>query len=120
MTVQFDRAMIDLVREIRRHVSSDLKPSIKLANPDLLYDLQAYYRQQSNTVVNTLIKELSSRAGEEWLARLEGEQNDHPRVVTRVYRGQAELVEVEPEAAPESSPVPKKSTRMYRGQPILD
>lgn len=43
LTVKYDRAMIALLREIRRHVASEVKPSIKLANPDLLYELRDIY-----------------------------------------------------------------------------
>jgi len=108
--------MIELVFEIRRRVPSDIKPSIKLANPDLLQELITYYRGSRDVVTKALTKELVHLAGAPWPDRLENKSLDAPtRQVTKVYRGQVTLVE-----AP-SPDKPKKVSpnRIYRGQ-IMD
>ncbi len=116
LTVKYDRAMIDLVREIRRHVHSDLKPSIKLANPDLLYELRDIYRSGNNVIINALIKEMYFKAGPEWMAQLEQEVIEQKEFTVKVYRGHRQLAET----APEQSTSGEKKPKMYRGHPVVD
>ncbi|WP_439134871.1 hypothetical protein [Pseudomaricurvus sp.] len=119
--MNFNKQMIDLVREIRRRVPSDDKPGIKLANPDLLHELIPIFQFSTDTVTKTLIKELFSVAGDGWPERLveksfdvdEDEyDNEEPkkRYITKTYRGQTELVEVN---VSEEKP---QIQRIYRGQ----
>lgn len=120
--------MIDLVREIRRRAPADAKPSIKLANPDLLDEMVPWYQQSNDAVVKALIKELFALAGSKWSAKLEqlpaadsqtsaksskldSFVKDGKRYITKVYRGQTQLVEVNDTPAPSAS-----SQRIYRGQ----
>lgn len=120
--MNFTKSMIDLVREIRRRASSTEKPNIKLANPDLFSDLIPWYQSTNDAVVKALIKELFSLAGDSWPERLEIPVgfNDHSedsidvRYVTKVYRGQTQLVEVGIKEVSEEPSV----QRMYRGQVV--
>lgn len=114
--MKYDRAMIDLLREIRRHVAIDLKASLKLANPDLLYELRDIYRSGNDAVINALIKEMFFKAGPEWMTQLEEELIQQKLVTLKVYRGQQELVET----APEQSTNENKKPKMYRGYPVVD
>lgn len=121
--MQFSKPMIELVFEIRRFVGPELKPSIKLANPELFHELQTHYHQGSGAVTKALIKELFSLAGGDWPSRLE---NQAPPVAQklRVYRGQASL---DDKPSAESNPSArsneadkKRKTRIYRGQVITE
>ncbi|ACE85803.1 hypothetical protein [Cellvibrio japonicus] len=119
--MQYTRPMIDLVYEVRRRVDADMKPSVKLANPDLLKELATYYQATKDTITKTLIKELLTMAGDEWAALLfpkpeqaEYTAPDTPRQIVKVYRGQTMLID-----AP-SQPQEHKPGRMYRGQPVSD
>ena len=68
--MNFTKQMIDLVKEIRRRASSEAKPGIKLANPELLEELIPVYQLSTDTVTKALIKELFFVAGEDWPQRL--------------------------------------------------
>lgn len=116
LTVKYDRAMIALLREIRRHVASEVKPSIKLANPDLLYELRDIYRSGDDAVVNALIKEMYFKAGPEWVDQLEKAIIDEQDLTLKVYRGSRELAKVAPEQGSKS----KKKSKMYRGHPVIE
>tara|TARA_R110002049_G_scaffold302055_2_gene494600 strand:+ start:3539 stop:3823 length:285 start_codon:yes stop_codon:yes gene_type:complete len=91
LTVKYDRAMINLLREIRRHICSDVKPNIKLANPNLLYELRDIYRSGNNIVINALIKKMCFRAGPEWVSQLEEAAIEKKSVTLKAYRGSSEL-----------------------------
>jgi hypothetical protein len=121
--MQYTRPMIDLVYEIRRRVDAELKPGIKLANPEMLKELADYYQRTKDTVSKALIKELLHQAGEEWLAlitppRPEVTSTTTTRQMVKVYRGQTMLVET---AAPatETHEAPQRPLRMYRGHPVI-
>ena len=131
MAINFDRAMIELVREIRRRVPSDIKPGIKLANPDILNELTDVYFSTQDVILKTLIKELFERAGEPWPTRLLKEEAT-PQYQAKVYRGNTQLTETpRSEAKPSdtkennsanpeeaTSQKPNKRTRIYRGRVI--
>jgi len=108
--------MIDLLREIRRHVESDVKPILKLANPDLLSELRNIYHSDNNVVINSLIKELYFRAGPTWMAQLEQPSVEQDNSTVKVYRGQQAFVEIAPEKGSSTAKKPK----MYRGHPVVD
>ncbi len=114
--MQYTRPMIDLVYEIRRRVDADMKPSVKLANPDVLRELAGYYQRTKDTVTKTLIKELLTLAGDVWesLIRDPAESTPGVRQVVKVYRGQTLL-----EDSPQAVAPPPKPVRMYRGVPVL-
>lgn len=117
--MQYTRPMIDLVYEIRRRVDAQMKPSVKLANPDVLSELASYYHGSADTITKTLIKELLSLAGDDWERLLQPATTAETsaisgvRQVVKVYRGQTMLVDV-----PQAQEAPKP-VRMYRGAPVL-
>ena len=137
--MQYTRPMIDLVYEIRRRVDSEMKPSVKMANPDMLKELAEYHHRTKETITKTLIKELLFLAGTEWADLLEPSKSDsnkfaeHPKQVVKVYRGQTILVDahqatVSKHSTEESlalrsvliNDIPAaKPIRMYRGHPIV-
>tara|TARA_R110002050_G_scaffold57423_5_gene129403 strand:+ start:334647 stop:334991 length:345 start_codon:yes stop_codon:yes gene_type:complete len=114
--VKYDRAMIDLLREIRRHVDSELKAELKLASPDLLYKLRDIYRSSDNAVINALIKELYFKAGPQWMVQLEEASVEQQQPSQKIYRGQPQFVEI----APEQGSGHVKKSKMYRGHPVID
>jgi hypothetical protein len=119
--MDFNKAMIDLVKEIRRRVPADDKPGIKLANPELLNELIPIFHSSKDTILTTLIKELFERAGEDWPERLVKQQQEGKRQVTQVYRGQVRVVTVESESEePQKSAKSSGSQRIYRGQVVRE
>lgn len=115
--MQYTKPMIELVFEIRRRVPADLKPSIKLANPELFEELIEHHRQSRDVITQTLIKELLQLAGPPWSGYLEEREHKHdgPKQIAKVYRGQVTL-----EDAPRRGPTENKPKRMYRGQVVED
>jgi uncharacterized protein YicC (UPF0701 family) len=125
-SMQYTKPMIDLVYEIRRRVDADMKPSVKMANPEMLKELADYHQQTKDTITKTLIKELLFMAGEQWRQLLEPVSPEAaqvpditkqkvpeiPRQVVKVYRGQTILVDAP--RATHANPV-----RMYRGHPVV-
>lgn len=144
--MQYTKPMIDLVYEIRRRVDADMKPSVKMANPELLVELAEYHHHTKNTITKALIKELLFLAGDEWPLLLEPAKTEsvksqeiHKQVV-KVYRGQI-ILEDAPHPASASDEdttnqnassgglfselltntkpaAHNKPVRMYRGQPV--
>lgn len=132
--MQYTKPMIDLVYEIRRRVNADMKPSVKMANPEMLRELVDYHHHTKDTITKTLIKELLFLAGDQWQKLLEPAASNAerllelPKQVVKVYRGQTTLVEAQHAAtdiairgellvkdiSPQAKPV-----RMYRGHPVL-
>lgn len=140
--MQYTKPMIDLVYEIRRRVDADMKPSVKMANPELLKELADYHHHTKDTITKTLIKELLFMAGDQWSQLLEPigsdapKESDIPKQVVKVYRGQTILVDAaqETEASHPAEegitlrnemliktipPAITKPVRMYRGHPIV-
>lgn len=132
--MQYTKPMVDLVYEIRRRVDAAMKPSVKMANPDVLKELADYHQHSKDTITKALIKELLFMAGPEWASLLEPVVSENtkeiPRQVVKVYRGQTVLEDatqeipggdniVRSEILAPSVPVAEKPVRMYRGQPIL-
>mgnify|MGYP000501203591 CR=1 FL=1 len=118
--MNYSKAMIDLISEARRRAPSDDKPNIKLANPDVLTELNKIYHHSTDTVLRVIIKETFLLAGDRWLEKLDEpiveEETDHgPRFITKVYRGQTQLIEIAPEG---SDTLKEKSVRMYRGHAV--
>lgn len=132
--MQYTKPMIDLVYEIRRRVNADMKPSVKMANPEMLRELADYHHYTKDTITKTLIKELLFLAGDQWQQLLEPAASDTerlpevPKQVVKVYRGQTTLVEAQHAAADiaihdellaKDISTPAKPVRMYRGHPVL-
>lgn len=117
--MNYSKAMIDLISESRRRAPSEDKPNIKLANPDVLTELNTIYHNSKDTVLKAIIKKAFNLAGEGWPDKLKekvtnAEGDKDPRYVTKVYRGQTQLIEVA-----QSAEVPtSRSKRIYRGQVV--
>ena len=117
--MNYSKAMIDLISESRRRAPSEDKPNIKLANPDVLTELNKIYHCSKDTVLKAIIKETFHLAGEGWPDKLieemeEIEDAKGPRYITKVYRGQTQLIEVVPKVELLAS----KSKRIYRGHVV--
>lgn len=136
--MQYTKPMIDLIYEIRRRVNADLKPSVKMANPELLKELVDYHHQTKDNVTKALIKELLFLAGDEWSHLLhvdhettkEYDIHMHIRKQTvMVYRGQTVLIDAPSPSDSDNSHHLNQTTspthrtdkpqRIYRGQPVL-
>lgn len=94
--MQYTKPMVDLIYEIRRRVDAATKPSIKMANPEVLNELAEYHHHTKDTITKALIKELLFMAGPEWAALLDPvapppPKEVAPRQVVKVYRGQTIL-----------------------------
>lgn len=101
--MNYSKAMIDLITESRRRASREDKPNIKLANPDVLTELNKIYHNSNDTVLKAIIKETFHLAGGSWPDALvenvaekmaEEDTVKKPRFITKVYRGQTQLIEV--------------------------
>ncbi len=111
--------MIELVYEIRRTCPSDLKPSVKLANPELFDELRNYYFDSATAVNKALIKELFNLAGGEWAERLDNPTKNHPRQQVKVYRGQTVFEDKAPAKADSADERKNKTPKkMYRGRVV--
>lgn len=136
--MQYTKPMIDLVYEIRRRVDANMKPSVKMANPELLKELADYHHHTKDTITKTLIKELLFLAGDPWPHLLDPvipepvKATEIPKQVVKVYRGQTILVDAPRTAEHPNADhpnlhsellikdmAPAKPVRMYRGQPVL-
>lgn len=115
--MNYTKPMIDLVQEIRRRVPSEHKPDIKLANPELLSELIPIYKKSSDAVLQALLKDLFNKAGEDWLKKLEAGESSNDQYVTKIYRGQVQLIPAagKPEPQGVESEKPKK---VYRGRVV--
>lgn len=120
--MNYSRPMIDLVYEIRRRVPSELKPDIKLANPNLLKELTQLVNHNPNIILHALVRELLSLAGEEWIAQLDREDKaDDDSVYANSYRGQTLLHKTtSDESHKNEADKPHRPVRIYRGQVIAD
>ncbi|HEY7774542.1 MAG TPA: hypothetical protein VIC26_15260 [Marinagarivorans sp.] len=120
--MQFTKPMIELVYEIRRVVDAELKPAVKLANPELFTELQSYYHESAGAVAKAIIKELFHLAGEPWPSRLEDANAPAARQTVRVYRGQIHAEDQARTQDPSEKAAEKalqRKKRVYRGQVIL-
>ena len=120
--MQFTKPMIELVYEIRRLVPSNIKPSIKLANPELFDELQNHYHSGASVVSKALIKELFYLAGTPWPARLENPAMLNNKQTVRVYRGQVQTEDRRPlngsEKTQKEAKEQQRKKRIYRGNVI--
>lgn len=125
--MHLNKIMIDLISEIRRRAPADIKPSIKLANPDVLSEIYLLYIKSKDNVLNALIRETFIEAGEPWSSKLTilenkpqtAEDKHQVHYITKVYRGQRQLIEVEDKEHSELDYI-KKPQLIYRGQSVID
>ncbi len=122
--MQYTKAMVDLIQEARRRAPSEDKPNIKLANPDVLFELLKLYQKSSDAIFKALVKEVFNLAGDPWPDRLDAKPEEKNEVaqnkvpegyVVKVYRGQTVLERRANADKPESS----RPKRMYRGQVVV-
>lgn len=127
--MQYSRPMIKLLYEIRRRIHSDLKPDIKLSNPELFNQLAENFYSSNCIVIKALTREFFSLAGEPWNTLLDTPANEPSNHVVKVYRGQISLEPTftVPETQPPESEKKsltesalQKPVRIYRGQIIKD
>ena len=113
--MQFTKPMIELVYEIRRRVSAQDKPAVKLANPELLPTLAGMARASScDTITTALIKELMTLAGGDWPLQLATNAAPVERQNVRAYRGQVSHQEAQSDVVP----APARPQRIYRGRVV--
>ena len=112
----FTKPMIDLIKEIRKQVPADIKPSIKLANPDIFDEAIVLYHTYNNTILRTLIKELCVRAGSPYSEFLDQPEENKKRQTTKVYRGQTQLMPAPSKTdETEETDTPTRRAKVYRG-----
>lgn len=110
--------MIDLAKEIRRRAPSEIKPSIKMANPDLFDELVKVFHNSNDVVLRALIKEICELAGEQWPAALQTQAPKEKQSV-RAYRGLVSVIDkIDIEAPKKKKPAGEVSKKMYRGQVV--
>lgn len=68
--MQYSKAMIDLVFQIRKTAPAPVKARIKLTNPDLPATLIDIYKVVDDQPLKILIYEFLNQAGPEWLSGL--------------------------------------------------
>ncbi len=120
--MQYTKALVDLIKEARRRAPAEDKPSIKLANPEVLSELLVLYEKSKDAVFKAVIKEIFTQAGDGWIDRinrpstpsLSNSTEVPPGYVVKVYRGQTRL---EPKAG--SGGDRQRSKRVYRGQVVV-
>lgn len=118
MRATYSKSMIELVYEIRRRVPADFKPSVKLANPDLLIELARFFPDCNDAILKALIKELMEIAGEEWQQTLtkprKAKQTESYQF--KAYRGATSVESApSPQLAKQEPPKPASSKLVYRG-----
>jgi len=115
--MNYTKPMIDLVQEIRRRVPSEHKADVKLANPDLLSELIPIYQQSTDAVLQALLKDLFNKAGEGWREKLDVGNVPDERYITKIYRGQVQLIPASTQVTEEADKK-SKPKKVYRGQVI--
>ena len=111
----YSKAMIDLIHEARKRVPAEVKPMIKLANPDLLEEFYNVYQESDDTILKLIISDLFELAGEPWTGILI--EDDRPNEVES--RGLMKFFE----NSLQSKVIPgrgKTKQRIYRGQLITE
>lgn len=113
--MKFTRPMIDLAKEIRRRAPTEVKASIKMANPELFDELARIYDRSKDTVMKALIKEICSMAEQPWSQKEFPEPQEQKHSV-KDYIAQIAQTSLNKIAETEtSSEQPKK---IYRGRAV--
>ncbi len=76
--MQYSKAMIDLVFQIRKTAPAPVKARIKLTNPELPATLIDIYKVVDDQPLKILIYEFLNQAGPEWLSGLVSTRNLTP------------------------------------------
>jgi hypothetical protein len=110
--MNYSKAMIDLVQELRKRLDVELGLKIRISDPQLLDHLCEYFYQSCNVGTKALIKELLLLAGESWYSRVAPEVDASSR--SKIYRGQV----MDEGSSTAVINKPKSSVRIYRGRVI--
>lgn len=115
--MQFSKAMIELVYEIRRSTRNELKPRIKLANPKLFEELKNLYFNEATIVSKALIKELFNLAGPEWSNQL---KNPSELALLQVDTGsqRKSAAHQKPAVPMDKAQLNQMKKRIYRGRVV--
>ena len=113
----FTKAMIDLAKEIRRRAPSELKPTLKMANPDLFDELGKLFHRTDDAVMKALIREICELAGDPWVEVLTTEDSQGQASV-RQYRGITLFEKMSSESGPNEHKSDAVPTRIYRGRVV--
>lgn len=115
--MMYTRSMIEHVQQIRKMLPIDMRPHVRLANPDLLDQLSDLYWELQDKLIKEKIEKLMSLAGPAWLDLLHNRQqsSEHTRCT---YRGVALPDTPARTAKTASSENAGKRKLMYRGQPV--
>ena len=113
----YSKAMIDLIHEARKRVPAEVKPMIKLANPDLLEEFYNLYQESEDSILKMIISDLFELAGDPWSGILiEDNRAEEVEVGSRnLFRFVESTLQPKP-----SSNRAKTKQRIYRGQMVTD
>ncbi len=114
--MQYSKPMIDLVLQIRKIVPTDIKPQIKLGNPELLDYLLEVYPLLENPPLRARLTRLFELAGPEWVTAAAALLTPAPEALpaARLYRGQTVLDDAQTGDGAASKP----KTITYRGRVV--
>lgn len=98
--MQYTKAMIDLVFQIRKSAPEELRSNIKLSNPELLGFLADSYLKLEELRLRSLIQQLLALAGPAWSALVSDTYGSDKRFDRRET----------------SAPSPSAKQKLYRGQ----
>lgn len=114
--MMYTKSMIEHVQQIRKMVPLEVRPRIRLANPDLLDQLSNLYWELQDSLVNEKIETLMKLAGPAWVDLLHAKPS--PPHCKRTYRGVPLEEEVKENI---NAPVHStgKSKVMYRGHRVV-
>ncbi|EAR09571.1 hypothetical protein [Reinekea blandensis] len=113
----FTKAMIDLAKEIRRRAPSELKPTLKMANPDLFDELGKLFHKTDDAVMKALIREICELAGDPWIDVLTDEDSQGQASV-RQYRGITLFEKMTSESSAHHQKSEATPKRIYRGRVV--
>lgn len=103
--MEYTKALINLIQKARRTVPTELKQKIKLADPNLLSELESIYKLSSDDKFKAIVREIFTHAGESWIRKIESsnytqqsvadtnltknqnEQESLPRVTNSLIKG---------------------------------
>ena len=109
--MQLDRSMVELIQEIRRRATTQDKPEIKMANPDIFSKLIPIYKGSDDTILKALTRELFRKAGGEWSVKLEEDEMPIEQSKARDYRDPTQIMSTK-----NTEVTQRKPKRIYRGQ----
>lgn len=113
--MNFTKPMIDLAKEIRRRAPTEVKPSIKMANPELFVELAKIFDRSKDTVMKALIKEICSLAEQPW-SQAELSETQEQKHSVKDYI--AQIAQTSLNKAPEKETPAEQPKKIYRGRVV--